>query len=82
MPFTEVIASQLILRSEEVTPSCEVGIIEIEFNIQISLEFIASEKEWGAHEAAALSGLPRPYKLRDHRWKLQAGGSRHYKTAR
>ena len=40
MPFTEVIASQLIPSAEDVTSSCELGIIAIELSIH-SFEIMA-----------------------------------------
>ena len=75
VPFTEVVASQLMPSAEDVTSSCELGIIEIELSIH-SPEIMVSDAELDAdRDAAARTGLRRACKLRGHRWKRQAAGS-------
>jgi hypothetical protein len=75
MPFTEL-PSQLIVWPEDLIASWQVGIIDIELTIQ-SFEIMAWDAESGSHAAVARDGLRRAGKLRGHRWKRQAAGSRH-----
>ena len=53
----KLIASQFMPSAEDVTSSCELGIIEIELNIHSS-EIMAFDAEWDvARDAAARIGL-------------------------